>query len=80
MEKMKNSKALKAAYNRASMNNALTKLSGMKNAGKLPNMINGFKTARSLMVFALIYRFASPVFATPLANKVSEKIEQRNKQ
>lgn len=76
-KKMKNSVSLKAAYNRASMNNAISKLSGMKNAGKLPNMINGFKTARSLMVFALIYRFASPVFATPIANKASEYLENK---
>lgn len=79
LKKMKDSKALKGAYYRASMNNAIKNLSGLKNAGKLPNMINGFKTAKALMIFALIYRFASPVIATPLANKVSERLEAKKK-
>lgn len=53
----------------------MTKLKG----GRLTNMMNGFRIARALMVFALIYRFVSPVFATPLANKLSEKVENRKK-
>ena len=79
MERMKNSKALKAAYDRASMNNAIKNLSGMKDAGKLANMINGFRTAKALIVFALIYRFVAPVIATPIANKVSEHFEAKKK-
>lgn len=47
--------------------------------GKLTTMMSGFRIARALMVFALIYRFVSPVFATPLANKISEKLENSKK-
>src|SRR5574344_1166255 len=64
MQKMKNSKAMQGAYDRASMNNAITKLANSKFAGKLPNMINGF---------------VSPVVATPIANKISEKIDANKK-
>jgi len=53
----------------------MTKLKG----GRLTNMMNGFRIAKALMVFALVYRFISPVFATPLANKISEKVENRKK-
>ena len=53
----------------------MTKLKG----GRLTKMMNGFRIAKALMVFALVYRFISPVFATPLANKISEKVENRKK-
>ena len=53
----------------------MTKLKG----GRLTNMMNGFRIAKALMVFALVYRFISPVFATPVANKISEKIENHKK-
>lgn len=53
----------------------MTKLKG----GRLTNMMNGFRIAKALMVFALVYRFVSPVFATPLANKISEKVENYKK-
>lgn len=77
LEKMKNSKAMQAAYNRELMNNAIKKLANADKSGKLSGMMNGFKTAQALMVFALIYRFISPVFATPLANYISAKVESR---
>lgn len=53
----------------------MTKLKG----GRLTKMMNGFRIAKALMVFALVYRFISPVFATPLANKISEKVENHKK-
>lgn len=39
----------------------------------------GFKFAKSMMVFAMIYRFVSPVFATPIANSFSSWIEENKK-
>ncbi len=79
LEKMKHSKAMQAAFNRETMNNAIKKIAGMEKDGKLSKMMNGFKTAQALMVFALIYRFVSPVIATPIANMFSEKLENRKK-
>lgn len=96
------SKAMKATFNRASMNTAINNLAGLEKianskeeiaklvgeelaeisklkGGRLTNMMNGFRIAKALMIFALVYRFISPVFATPLANKISEKIENRKK-
>lgn len=76
------SKSLKTAHNRIMMNNAISNLAKiLKNEGKpyLTNMMNGFKTAKALMVFALLYRFVGPVFATPVANIFSEKIEIKKK-
>lgn len=74
---MKNSKAMKAAFNRECMNNAIKMLANADSTKKLTRMMNGFKTAQALMVFALIYRFVSPVIATPIANSISEKLENR---
>ncbi len=79
LKRMKNSKALQRAYNREAMNNAIKKIAGAEATGKMTRMMNGFKTAQALMVFALIYRFVSPVVATPIANKVSEKLEAGKK-
>ena len=76
------SKSLKTAHNRIMMNNAISNLAeSLKNQGKpyLTNMMNGFKTAKALMVFALLYRFVGPVFATPIANQFSAKIENKKK-
>jgi hypothetical protein len=71
------SKALTKIFNRQSIDNAVKLVSN--NDDKLSSLMNGFKIAKSLMVFAMIYRFLSPVFATPLANGISEKIEARKK-
>ena len=71
------SKALTNIFNKQSLNNAIKLVSN--NDEKLSSLMNGFKIAKSLMVFAMIYRFLSPVFATPLANSISEKIEARKK-
>lgn len=82
LETKEKSKSLKTAHNRIMMNNAITNLAkSLKNQGKpyLTNMMNGFKTAKALMVFALLYRFVGPVFATPIANQFSAKIENKKK-
>ena len=79
LKRMKNSKAMQAAFNREGLNNTIKLIAGADKTKKLTKMMNGFKTAQALMVFALLYRFVSPVIATPIANKISEKIENRKK-
>lgn len=78
-KRMNKSNVLKKVYNRESMNNAVKLYSELKQSEKLSNLLNGFKTAKALMIFALIYRFVSPVIATPIANKFSEKFEAKKK-
>ena len=41
------------------------------------NILKGFKIAKSLMVFQLLYRFACPVIATPVANYISNKVRDK---
>ena len=79
LKRMKDSKVLKSVYNREAMNNAVKLYAGRPESGNLPKLLNGFKTAKALMIFALIYRFVSPVIATPIANKFSEKFEAKKK-
>lgn len=69
------SKQLTEIFNKQSMTNAIKLVSN--NDTKLSTLMNGFKIAKSLMIFAMIYRFISPVFATPLANSISERIEKK---
>ena len=40
-------------------------------------MKNGYRIAKSLMVFQLLYRFVSPVVATPIANHISNKVREK---
>ncbi len=40
-------------------------------------LLKGFKIAKSLMVFQLLYRFVCPVVATPIANHISNKIRDK---
>ena len=50
------------------------------NAGshKLPSHVRGIGIAKDVAVFGLIYRFISPVFVTPIANKLGNKIQEYN--
>lgn len=41
------------------------------------DIMKGFKIAKSLMVFQLLYRFVCPVVATPIANHISNKIREK---
>ena len=77
MKSKANSKQLTEIFNKQSMTNAIKLVSN--NDTKLSTLMNGFKIAKSLMIFAMIYRFISPVFATPLANSISERIENQKK-
>ena len=44
---------------------------GNKNLG---TRINGFKVASGLLVFAMMYRYISPVLVTPVASWISKKV------
>lgn len=44
---------------------------------KASGIKNGYRIAKSLMVFQLLYRFVSPVIATPIANHISNKIREK---
>lgn len=77
VREMKNSKVLQRIFEKQSMTNALKLVSN--NDTKLSTLMNGFKTAKSLMIFAMIYRFVAPVIATPIANSISDKLESRKK-
>lgn len=74
---IKNSKILEKIYDRHAVKNAINIIAeGEKD---LPEKLTGFKIAKSLVVFGLMYRFFTPVIATPLANKASKYIEEREK-
>lgn len=77
MAAKKNSKTLTNIFNKQSMTNAIKLTSN--NDTKLSTLMNGFKIAKSLMIFAMIYRFIAPVVATPIANSISERIENKKK-
>lgn len=49
----------------------------IENIGKISG---GLKTLQSIVIFGLIYRFISPVFITPLANKISTSIQNKSKE
>lgn len=44
---------------------------------KASDIMKGFKIAKSLMVFQLLYRFMCPVVATPIANYISNKVREK---
>ena len=44
---------------------------------KADDIMKGFKIAKSLMVFQLLYRFVCPVVATPIANHISNKLREK---
>ena len=47
-----------------------------QNNPKLGSRIKGFKTASGLMVFALMYRYISPVVVTPVASWIHKKADE----
>lgn len=42
---------------------------------KLPSRIEGFNTAKQLLIFTMMYRYVAPVLVTPLASKISKVVE-----
>lgn len=51
------------------------KISKSKN---IESTLKGIKNLKSIVLLGLIYRFIAPVFMTPVANKISEKIQHRH--
>lgn len=77
LKHMKDSKLMKKIFSKQAFNTALKLATNEEKA--LSQLMTGLKIAKSLMVFGLIYRFVSPVIATPIANHVSAKIEKKKK-
>ena len=74
---IKNSKILESIYDKQAVKNAINIIAETEK--DLPEKLTGFKIAKSLVVFGLMYRFFTPVIATPIANKVSKYIEEKKK-
>lgn len=47
---------------------------------QLSNFGKGLKIIQSMLVFSVIYRFISPVFVTPLANRISASLKENNQE
>lgn len=77
LKNVKNSKILQKEFCKQSFNNAIDMIA--ENDEKLSINKKGFRYGKSIMVFAMIYRFIAPVIATPIANKISDKLEARKK-
>ncbi len=74
-QEMKNSPILKKIFAKEAYKISMDVISEFDS--KLATRVKGFRFAKSMMVFATIYRFVAPVFATPLANSISSEIEAR---
>lgn len=44
---------------------------------KLAKCVKGIGTAKTLMIFDMIYRFIAPVLVTPLANHIGNKLQEK---
>lgn len=77
IKKMAGSKILQEKFCRQGFNNAINMIA--ENDQKLSINQKGFRYGKTIMIFAMIYRFFAPVFATPVANKISDNIEARKK-
>ncbi len=49
-----------------------------KITGGLSNRLKGVRILAGLATFTLIYRYATPVLITPLANKIGDWVNGRN--
>ena len=71
-------KTVEAMQDKVANAKALAKdANAMENAIKMPlkhvnGVANGISKLKSVLVFGFIYRYFSPVFITPIANRVSE--------
>lgn len=60
----------------------MAKFEGKATAAMTKNLgdkLKGIRLLTSLTIFTFIYRFATPVIITPLANAISNKLNERNK-
>ena len=46
----------------------------------LERRMKGFNTAKSLLIFSMMYRYVAPVLVTPLASKVGNYLNNKNEQ
>lgn len=46
----------------------------------LERRMRGFNTAKSLLIFSMMYRYVAPVLVTPLASKVGNYLNNKNEQ
>ncbi|MBR3888885.1 hypothetical protein IKJ53_00045 [bacterium] len=46
----------------------------------LERRMKGFNTAKSLLIFSMMYRYVAPVLVTPLASKVGNYMNNKNEQ
>ena len=76
IKNMGKSEFMQKIFSKHAFNNSLV-TNGEK---KLSQLMTGLKVAKSIMVFGLIYRFISPVVATPIANSMSARIEKKKAQ
>lgn len=77
LQEMKYSPVLKKLFLKDGFKNSMEIIS--EGDSILSKRIKGFKFAKSIMVFAMIYRFIAPVIATPIANSISDKLDARKK-
>ena len=75
---MNKSKFMQKIFSKHAFNNSLKLVTNGEK--KLSQLMTGLKVAKSIMVFGLIYRFISPVVATPIANSMSARIEKKKAQ
>ncbi len=75
-DKMKGqvSKAVKAAKSKGAIEAA--KKMPLK---QVNGIVSGISKLKSVLVFGFIYRYFSPVFITPIANRVSEYMDKKSK-
>lgn len=77
MKNLAKSKALQKIYNKIAQKNVLSMVSNVDK--NLAEQLQGFKVAKSLMIFGLMYRFFSPVIAPQFANRISKYFEDKKK-
>ncbi|MFA7659135.1 MAG: hypothetical protein WCY19_06860 [Candidatus Gastranaerophilaceae bacterium] len=46
---------------------------------KIGKYVDGIRSAKTIMIFGLIYRFLTPVVVTPIANKIGNRIQEKKK-
>lgn len=78
IKNMGKSEFMQKIFSKHAFNNSLKLVTNGEK--KLSQLMTGLKVAKSIMVFGLIYRFISPVVATPIANSMSARIEKKKVQ
>lgn len=77
IKELENSKTLQKIFARKGFDTALEMIA--ETDKKLSVNKKGYRYGKSIMVFAMIYRFVAPVLATPIANAISDKLDSKKK-